>query len=201
MTDSGLLDKKLGVEDGGAGRKSKKKPKGEDAWRPLGPRDPFAMLDALPEKKQQEIQKALHLFALGPSPPRSLQEAERHTYRFWDTQPVRRLKDNATSHGPIVESEAGVRKDPYSLPQGFFWDTLDLNSSSVLRELCALLNDNYTEDDDNTFRHDFSPEYLQWTLQPPNWLTQWHCGVRVSANKKLVGFIAAAPAHLRVYET
>lgn len=38
-------------------------------------------------------------------------------------------------------------------------------------------------------------------LQPPNWLPQWHCGVRVDTNKKLVGFIAAVPADVRVYET
>ena len=38
-------------------------------------------------------------------------------------------------------------------------------------------------------------------LQPPNWLAQWHCGVRVDSNKKLVGFIAALPADVRIYET
>lgn len=45
--------------------------------------------------------------------------------------------------------------------------TLDggrLNSASPLqlRELCTLLNENYLEEDDNTVRFDFSPEYLQW---------------------------------------
>lgn len=46
-------DKKLRVEDGGAGRKSKKKPKGEDAWRPLGPRDPFAMVCVSARKSER----------------------------------------------------------------------------------------------------------------------------------------------------
>lgn len=31
-------------------------------------------------------------------------------------------------------------------------------------------------------------------LVPQGWLLQWHCGVRVSSNKKLVGFISAIPA-------
>lgn len=38
-------------------------------------------------------------------------------------------------------------------------------------------------------------------LRPPGWLPQWHCGVRVSSNKKLVGFISAIPADIRVYDT
>ncbi|XP_033466892.2 glycylpeptide N-tetradecanoyltransferase 2-like [Epinephelus lanceolatus] len=179
----------------------KKKQKKGDAWRPEGPRDPFAMLDSLPESKQQEIQRALHLFTLGPSLPKNLQQAKKHTYRFWDTQPVPRLGDSVETHGPIVEGEASVRTEPYSLPKGFSWDTLDLSSPTVLKELCTLLSENYMEEDDNTIRFEFSPEYLQWALQPPNWLAQWHCGVRVDTNNKLVGFIAALPADVRIYET
>lgn len=38
-------------------------------------------------------------------------------------------------------------------------------------------------------------------LRPPGWLPQWHCGVRVSSNKKLVGFISAIPADIRIYDT
>ncbi|KAG7227899.1 hypothetical protein INR49_013693 [Caranx melampygus] len=211
MTDSNSLEKNLTEDDGGSVKKSKKKQKKEDAWRPEGPRDPFAMssvclytplsqLDALPEKKQQEIQRALHLFS-GSSLPRTLKQAQRRTYRFWETQPVPKLGENITTHGPVVEDQDNVRKEPYSLPQGFSWDTLDLSSCSVLNELCTLLNENYLEDDDNTFRFDFSQEYLQWALQPPNWLPQWHCAVRVNTNKKLVGFIAAVSADVRVYET
>ena len=36
-------------------------------------------------------------------------------------------------------------------------------------------------------------------LKPPGWKEQWHCGVRVASNKKLVGFISAIPAHVRIY--
>uniref|UniRef100_UPI0037E88903 glycylpeptide N-tetradecanoyltransferase 1-like n=1 Tax=Semicossyphus pulcher TaxID=241346 RepID=UPI0037E88903 len=201
MTDSNSLDKKLTEDEDGGPKRSKKKQKKEDSWQPEGNRDPFAMLDSLPEKKQQEIQRALHLFSLGPSLPKTLEQAKKHTYRFWDTQPVPRLGDSNVTPGPIVEVEISVRKEPFSLPQGFSWDTLDLSSPAVLRELCTLLNENYVEEDDNTIRFDFSPDYLQWTLQPPNWLAHWHCGVRVDSNKKLVGFIAAVPADVRIYET
>jgi hypothetical protein len=35
-------------------------------------------------------------------------------------------------------------------------------------------------------------------LMPPGWLREWHIGVRVSSNKKLVAFISGVPIHLRV---
>lgn len=53
-----------------------------------------SQLDSLSEEKQQEIQKALHLFSFGHGPPKNLQEAQRHTYRFWDTQPVPKIGMN-----------------------------------------------------------------------------------------------------------
>lgn len=37
-------------------------------------------------------------------------------------------------------------------------------------------------------------------LRPPGWLPQWHCGVRVNSNQKLVGFISAIPANIRIYD-
>ncbi|XP_056158062.1 glycylpeptide N-tetradecanoyltransferase 1-like [Lampris incognitus] len=200
MADSNMHDKSLTEEDGGRLKKNKKKQKKEAAWKPEGPRDPVAMLNSLPEEKQQEIQKTLHLFSLGQSLPKTLQEAKHYTHRFWDTQPVPKLSDTVTTEGPIVEVGEGVREEPYSLPQGFSWDTLDPTSPTTLRELCTLLNENYTEDDDNTIRSHFSPEYLQWVLQPPGWVAQWHCGVRVHTSKKLVGFIAAVPANVRIYD-
>ncbi|XP_008402001.1 glycylpeptide N-tetradecanoyltransferase 1-like, partial [Poecilia reticulata] len=91
MTDAESLDKPPTDGESGGLKKSKKKQKRENAWRPEGARDPFAMLDSLPEKEQQEIQKALHLFSLGTSLPKTLQQAKNHTYRFWDTQPVTKL--------------------------------------------------------------------------------------------------------------
>jgi glycylpeptide N-tetradecanoyltransferase len=37
-------------------------------------------------------------------------------------------------------------------------------------------------------------------LQPEGWLKQWHVGVRVIKNNKLVGFISGVPATVKVYE-
>ena len=40
--------------------------------------------------------------------------------------------------------------------------------------------------------------FCRWALQPPGWKQSWHCGVRVASNRKLVGFISAVPAHIRI---
>ena len=69
-----------------------------------------------------------------------------------------------------------------------------------LKELYLLLNENYVEDDDNMFRFDYSPQFLHWALKPPNWQKEWHCGVRVHKSNKLVGFISAIPARIKVYD-
>merc|ERR1719265_47871 len=50
------------------------------------------------------------------------------------------------------------------------------------------------------FRFDYSVEFMRWALKPPGYLKQWHLGVRVKSNLKLVGFITAIPATIQVYE-
>ncbi|KAL1264201.1 hypothetical protein QQF64_004556 [Cirrhinus molitorella] len=200
MAEQKSLEKSLENDKGAEGKKKTKKHKGE-TWTKEGPRDPFEMLDSLSEEKQQEIQKALHLFSFGHGPPKNLQEAQRHTYRFWNTQPVPKIDEKVTSHGPVESQRPSVREEPYSLPQEFIWDTLNLDSQEQLRELCDLLNENYTEEDDNTLRLHYSPQFLLWALCPPGWQSQWHCGVRVKSSQKLVGFISAIPATIKVFDT
>ncbi|XP_076153971.1 glycylpeptide N-tetradecanoyltransferase 1b [Alosa pseudoharengus] len=202
MAESKPLKKSQEDEGTCEKKKSKRKSKERKTWARDGPRDPFEVLDALPESKQQEIQRALHLFSLGQGPPRSLAEARRHTYRFWDTQPVPKIGEEVNDHGPVLEQEKCVpREEPYSLPDGFSWATLDLQNPAQLEELCVLLNENYVEEDDNTMRFVFSPQFLLWALCPPGWLCQWHCGVRVNSNQKLVGFISAIPSTIHAYDT
>ncbi|XP_041622561.1 glycylpeptide N-tetradecanoyltransferase 2 isoform X5 [Vulpes lagopus] len=160
------------------------------------PRNP-----TIPMQKLQDIQRAMELLSACQGPARNIDEAAKHRYQFWDTQPVPKLNEVITSHGAIEADKDHVRQEPYSLPQGFMWDTLDLGNADVLKELYTLLNENYVEDEESVFRFDYSPEFLLWALRPPGWLLQWHCGVRVSSNKKLVGFISAIPANIRIYDS
>ncbi|KAK2182853.1 hypothetical protein NP493_333g02028 [Ridgeia piscesae] len=151
----------------------------------------------------QKLQKAMELLKLqGQATPRTMDDAKHKKYQFWDTQPVPKLDEDITTNEMIEpdKSESEIRHEPYSLPQGFHWDTINIGDPIQLKELYTLLNENYVEDDDNMFRFDYSPEFLQWALQPPGWLSDWHCGVRVQKSKKLVGFISAVPVTLKIYE-
>ena len=49
-------------------------------------------------------------------------------------------------------------------------------------------------------RFDYSRDFLRWALLPPGWRSEWHVGVRVSKTGKLMGFISAVPANIRIYE-
>ncbi|XP_053194596.1 glycylpeptide N-tetradecanoyltransferase 1 [Scomber japonicus] len=192
-------DRGLG-DDTGAKKKKKKQKKKKKSGAPEAAQDPLAKVNSLPADKLQEIQKAIELFSVGQGPAKTMEEATRRSYQFWDTQPVPKLGETVTSHGSIEPDKDHIREEPYSLPQGFSWDTLDLGNAAVLKELYTLLNENYVEDDDNMFRFDYSPEFLLWALRPPGWLPQWHCGVRVNSNQKLVGFISAIPASIQIYD-
>ena len=50
-------------------------------------------------------------------------------------------------------------------------------------------------------RFDYSQDFLKWALQPPGTRAEWVLGVRVAASGKLVGFITAVPARVRVRAT
>uniref|UniRef100_A0A674GGY8 Glycylpeptide N-tetradecanoyltransferase n=1 Tax=Taeniopygia guttata TaxID=59729 RepID=A0A674GGY8_TAEGU len=152
----------------------------EPTYRPGGSAYSFCLSTLL--SVIQEIQKAIELFSVGQGPAKTMEEASKRSYQFWDTQPVPKLGEVVNTHGPGGARQDNIRQEPYTLPQGFTWD---------LKELYTLLNENYVEDDDNMFRFDYSPEFLLWALRPPGWLPQWHCGVRVVSSKKLVGFISA----------
>lgn len=61
-----------------------------------------------------------------------------------------------------------IRPEPYSLPDGFVWDTLNLDEPLILTELYTLLNENYVEDDDSMFRFDYQQEFLKWYVKNCN---------------------------------
>lgn len=150
------------------------------------------------------VQGAAAAAAEAAASAKTVDDAAKKSFEFWSTQPVPKLDEEITdeTNEPIHHDIAveKLRKDPYTLPPGYHWDTLNLDDPLVLKELYVLLNENYVEDDDNMFRFDYSPEFLRWALQPPGSLRDWHVGVRVTKNNKLFGFISAVPATIRVYD-
>ncbi|XP_035205823.1 glycylpeptide N-tetradecanoyltransferase 2-like [Stegodyphus dumicola] len=190
-------------------KKMKKKKKKSKDFAPEVVESPdmsAADLRGLSATKLQEIKKAMELLNLNmihQGPAKTHEEAARKHFEFWDTQPVPKIGDEISpdANEPIEPDKCieDIRKEPLTLPQGFQWDTLDIDNANVLLELYTLLNENYVEDDDNMFRFDYSPGFLKWALQPPHWQKQWLCGVRVVKSKKLIGFISAVPALIRIY--
>jgi len=122
-------------------------------------------------------------------------------HKFWATQPVPQLGEGPPLDDGYIEPSKPreeVRQEPYPLPKDFEWSTLDINDPKQNKEVYDLLSLNYVEDDDASFRFQYSAEFLQWALKPPGYFKEWHVGVRVSSNKKLVAFISGVPITLRV---
>ncbi|KAJ7774485.1 N-myristoyl transferase [Mycena maculata] len=122
-------------------------------------------------------------------------------HKFWATQPVPQLGEGPPLDDGYIEPSKPreeVRQDPYPLPKDFEWSTLDINDPKQNKEVYDLLSLNYVEDEDASFRFQYSAEFLQWALKPPGYFKEWHVGVRVSSNKKLVAFISGVPITLRV---
>ncbi|KAM5534071.1 hypothetical protein V8D89_012252 [Ganoderma adspersum] len=122
-------------------------------------------------------------------------------HKFWSTQPVPQLGEAPPqADGSIEPSKPReeVRQEPYPLPKEFTWSFIEINDPAELRELYELLSANYVEDDDETFRFQYSAEFLSWALKPPGYFKEWHVGVRVTSTRKLVAFISAVPIRVRV---
>ncbi|KAJ7046884.1 N-myristoyl transferase [Mycena alexandri] len=121
-------------------------------------------------------------------------------HKFWATQPVPQLGEGPPLDDGYIEPSKPreeVRQEPYPLPKDFEWSTLDINDPKQAK-VYDLLSLNYVEDEDASFRFQYSSEFLQWALKPPGYFKEWHVGVRVSSNKKLVAFISGVPITLRV---
>ena len=54
--------------------------------------------------------------------------------------------------GPMEPDKTEVREEPYSLPEKFTWEEVDVTDDTQIAELYELLNENYVEDEDNMFR-------------------------------------------------
>ncbi|KAF9075181.1 N-myristoyl transferase [Rhodocollybia butyracea] len=122
-------------------------------------------------------------------------------HKFWSTQPVPQMGEGPPEADGYIEPSKPaeeVRQEPYPLPKDFEWTLIDINDPQQVVEVYELLSHNYVEDDDATFRFKYSAEFLQWALQVPGYSKEWHVGVRVKSNKKLVGFISGVPMLLRV---
>jgi glycylpeptide N-tetradecanoyltransferase len=128
------------------------------------------------------------------------------SHPFWSDQPVPQSVEETNigrDEGRPIDKEkdpiTDIQQTPLNLPSGYEWVDLDVDNPDELEGIYCLLRDHYVEDDDNMFRFNYSKEFLCWALKPPGYKKEWHLGVRVIGNKRLVGFITAIPIHVHIY--
>lgn len=158
--------------------------------------------EKLPKKSIADLFKQLAL-ATAPDNEEDIEEPKpkpMNAYKFWKTQPVTKFDEAVFEEGPIDKREdvSKVPKEPYAILDLFEWSELDIEDDKEMSELYTLLYEHYVEDHDSTFRFAYSKEFFNWALKAPGWKKQWHLGVRVRKSKKLVAFISAVPATLRI---
>ncbi|KAF5373810.1 hypothetical protein D9758_000641 [Tetrapyrgos nigripes] len=137
----------------------------------------------------------------GKAGPGGINRKDMGEHKFWATQPVPQMGEGDPIEDGYIEPSKPreeVRQEPYPLPKDFEWTTIDINDPNQSKEVYDLLSLNYVEDNDATFRFRYSAEFIEWALKPPGYFKEWHVGVRVKSNQKLVGFIAGVPLMLRV---
>ncbi|AAS50442.1 AAR077Cp [Eremothecium gossypii ATCC 10895] len=151
----------------------------------------------------QKMQRLLEMLALNSGDMSKLTQQQRKAfeeYKFWKTQPVARFDEKVEEEGPINPPRRveDVRDEPYPLLEEFEWRTMDITTGQDLEDVFVLLNENYIEDKDSTFRFNYTREFFNWALKPPGWRKEWHVGVRVRQSGRLVAFISAVPTTLEV---
>ncbi|XP_061714475.1 glycylpeptide N-tetradecanoyltransferase-like [Cydia pomonella] len=160
--------------------------------------------DAHPNISIEDLNVPMDDINLEQKPAKTIEEALHKPYQFWCTQPVPKIDERVISNEPIVSPEL-LNVEPsdlaeISLPNELKWDTLNLNEPLVLKELYALLNGNYVEDNDCMFRFNYQMDFLKWVLHPPGFRQDLLLGMRKFKSGRLVAFISSVPVRLRIYD-
>lgn len=129
-----------GENRGPEGRGAEGTPDGAVGGEPPPQTDPE--LNAWTLNKLQDIKKAVEMLNLyqGSGPAKTQEEAMKKRFEFWETQPVPKLDEVPDRNEPIEKQKSveDIRPDPYSLPQGFAWDTLDVDDDPIVCIHCTL---------------------------------------------------------------
>ena len=87
------------------------------------------------ERQLQTLAKAMEQMQFESRSVKSIDEAKKKQFEFWDTQPVPKLDEDVVGANEEMtpDKEMGeLRQEPYSLPAGFHWDTLNLQDPLIV---------------------------------------------------------------------
>lgn len=130
--------------------------------------------------------------------PKNLDDALKWNYKFWSTQPVKKLKEITYVDGEIdhVKIEE-LPTEPGPLLDGFEWCNMDLNNDQDADEIAEFLNKYYIEDKSGNFRLHYTAEMLQWMYKNKN-----HIAISVKYNidnkKTIIGFICGKVVKMQI---
>lgn len=121
---------------------------------------------------------------------------------FWKTQPiVETQKISESEFGPIEHfTIEQTKKEPYNLPDGFEFHTLDLNDDEELIKLQTFLNNNYLESDNENMKFAYSIESIKWMTQCPGYFPELAICVRICSSKLIIATIFGIPMTVKVYD-
>jgi glycylpeptide N-tetradecanoyltransferase len=132
---------------------------------------------------------------------RNEEEAHKHKYKFWDTQPVPSIDEDVYMDGKVlVDKNTVVSELQSNLPEGLAWSTIDLENEDQIKELVVFLGNNYIEDDTSTFSVMFTKNLLLHILQRPD-PSGSQAGIYVAIkdnDNNLIGFIYGMLVDIRL---
>lgn len=109
---------------------------------------------------------------------KSPEEAAKKNFEFWNTQPVPKIDEEITTNEAITPDIPleKLRQDPYSLPAGFEWDTLNIDDPLVVNKLYRAFSSltNCFFNKDNTVRYyklGLNLKYVKYTTKSQFFLT------------------------------
>nr|UXY87392.1 N-myristoyltransferase [Cryptomonas sp.] len=89
-----------------------------------------------------------------------------------------------------------IKKTSPLLPFEIEWIDLNIAKSDKLNEVFSILDLNYIEDNECTFRFHYVHEFLALALKAPGWSSFLNLGLRYRRCRKLVGIISSVPKQI-----
>lgn len=107
--------------------------------------------------------------------PKKLEEAKKHDYQFWNTQPVPGLTETVYLEGEIRKLE--LESEITHIPSEFELKTVDMTVQSNLHDISLFLSRHYIEDTKGLFRPIFSEQFLSWYYLTPTYDPDFTIGI------------------------
>lgn len=126
--------------------------------------------------------------------PKNYDDALNQEYKFWNTQPVTKLKEIVMNDSAIKNND-NISTDQTQLIDGFEWDVIDINNKEILGEVSDFINKYYVQDLKNEFRLCYPPEYIEWLYKTHNHII---LAIRSSKNNIICGLICGKVMKMQV---